>query len=87
MRLSRSGCEQFRRVCSGSLAETSGAIVDSVIDAIRAPLQRHITKSAAVLRYHGVKDPVSHASVVTGQASSNHCYYWNSCISYHQDSL
>jgi hypothetical protein len=85
MRLSRSQCEQFRRVCSGSLAETTGAIAESVTDAVRIFSQRHVTTSAVALRFHGVKDPVSHAGAVTGEAS--HVPFTEPYISYYLNDL
>ena len=66
MRLSRSQCDNLRRVCSGALAETSGAVVQSVTDALRLSAQRCIVTSAVVFRYSRVKDPVGTAGDTTG---------------------
>ncbi|CAK0786866.1 hypothetical protein CVIRNUC_010080 [Coccomyxa viridis] len=66
MRLSRSQCDCLRRVCSGALAETSGAVVQSVIDALRFSSQRCIATSAPAFRYSRVKDPVGTAGDITG---------------------
>lgn len=66
MRLSRSQCDNLRRACSGALAETSGAVVQSVADILRLPAQRCIATSAPVCRYSRVKDPLGTAGDTTG---------------------
>lgn len=66
MRLLRSQCDNLRRICSGSLAETSGSLFDSFTEALQFSSQRHIATSAAAYRFSRVKDPVSHAGAVEG---------------------
>ena len=67
MPLSRSQCDHLRRLCSGSLAEGSGALVESITCALGFSSQRTIATSAPAQRFSRVKDPVSHAGAVTGE--------------------
>ena len=72
MRLSSSQCENLRRVCSGALAETSGAVVQSVTDTLRLSAQRCIATSAPALRYSRVKEVLGTAGDTTGGSAP--CY-------------
>ena len=76
MRLSSSQCDNLRRVCSGALAETSGAVVQSVTDAFGLSAQRCIATTAPVLRYSRVKDPLGTPGDTTGGSAS----YCSTCF-------
>ena len=67
MRLCRSQCDHLRRLCSGSIADTSRCVIESITCALGLSSERFFTTSAPANRFSRVKDPVSHAGAVEGE--------------------